>query len=184
MSSPFVFPTGSGAQALHGMGVQARREARELPASVLASILPLIPRITTETLHYDQVSSSIPDFWTSPEMRVPEFGDEGRSIVFVTMDGTSVGDDCVLTWHILRNGVTVANCQAQDLWDNLGTANPHQYGMWAGPASPGDRFSLNCGLGNGDLGMTGSSKDVTFSLTVIHYRQQAGPQDSKEAGNG
>lgn len=184
MSSPFVFPTGSGAQALHGMGVQARREAREIPASVLASILPLIPRISTLTLRYDMVSSAIPDFWTSQELRVPEYVDEGRSIVFASMDGTSVGTDCMLTWQILRNNVTVADCQAQDPWDNLGNDNPHQYGMWAGPADPGDRFSIRCGLGNGDLGMTGSSKDVTFALTIIHYRQQAGPQDSKEAGNG
>lgn len=184
MSSPFVFPIGSGAQALHGMGVQARREAKEIPASVLGSLMPLIPRITTLTLHFDQVSSTIPDFWISQELQVPEYRDEGRSIVFASMDGTSVGNESILTWQILRNGVTVAECIAQDPWDNLGSKNPHQYGMWAGPADPGDRFALRCGLGKGDLGMTGSSRDVTFALTAVHYRQQAGSQDGKEADNG
>lgn len=183
MSSPFFFPISSGAQALHGMGVQARREAKEIPASVLASLTPLIPHISSLTLHFDQVSSAIPNFWTSPELLVPKYGDEGRTIAFVSMDGTSVGNSLMLTWQILRNGITLADCHAQDPWDNLGSANPHQYGMWAGPAKPGDRYTLRCGLGNGDLGMTGSSKDVTFSLTAIHYRQQAGSQDSKEAGN-
>lgn len=184
MSGPFVFPTGSGTQALHGMGVQLRREARELPASVLASLAPLIPRINTLSLHFDQVSAAIPNIWTSPELQVPEYGDEGRSIVFVTMDGTSAGSEYVLTWQILRNGSTVAQCAAQDLWDALGSSDPHQYGMWSGPANPGDRFTLRCALGSGDAGMAGTSRDVTFTLTEVHYRQQAGYQDSKEAGNG
>lgn len=184
MSSPFVFPTGSGAQALHGMGVQSRRESRENRASVLASILPLIPRISTRTVQYGQVSTAIPNLWTSQELEVPEYGDEGKSIVFVSMDGTSLGSEFILTWQILRNGVTLAECRTQDLWDGLASTDPHQYGMWAGPADPGDKFSIRCGLGNGDQGMSGSSKDVTFSLTIIHYRQQAGSQDSKEAVDG
>ena len=180
MSGPFVFPTGSGAQALHGMGVQLRREERELPASVLASIMPLIPHISTLTLRYDQVSAAIPNIWTSSELSVPDYGDGGQSIVFVTMDGTSAGSDHMLTWQILRNGSAVAQCAAQDLWDALGSKTPHQYGMWSGPADPGDRFTLRCALGSGDVGMTGISKDVTFTMTDVHYRQQAGTQNTKE----
>ena len=182
-SSPFVFPQGTGEQALHTMAVQARREAKEIPASVNASLLPLIPRITTRTRKYPRVTAALPATWTSEELTVPDYADDGQSIVFVSMDGTSPDNERILTWQIQRNGVVVASCWAQNPWDNLASLNPHQYGMWAGPAVPGDRFTLRCGMGNGPVGMVGTTNDVTFTLTTIHYQQQAGTQNTKETNN-
>lgn len=179
-SSPFVFPQGSGGQAIHTMAVQARREAKEIPASVNASLLPIIPRITTLTRKYARVTATLPHIWNSEALAVPGDGDDGQSIVFVSMDGTSSDNSNILTWQILRNGVVVASCWAQNPWDNLASRTPHQYGMWAGLADPGDLFTLRCGLGNGDIGTVGATDDVTFTLTAIHYRQQAGTQNTKE----
>lgn len=185
MSGPFVFPTGSGAQALHGMGVQLRREARELPASVLASILPLIPRITTMTLSYDRVQTVLPGIWSSDALTVPVMGDGGQDIVFAAMQGQVDDDNHIHQIQIQRNDLVVAECPAQGLYSNLGVGkDARHFGMWAGPADPGDRFMLRAGQPDGDMGTVGVTKDVTFSLTVIHYRQQAGSQDFKEAGNG
>lgn len=185
MSGPFVFPNGSGAQALHGMGVQLRREARELPASVLASILPLIPRITTKTLRYDRVQTVLPGIWSSDALTVPVMADGGQDIVFVTMDGQVTNSSLINIFQILRNGLTVAQCQTQGMYGNMGVGDSaRHFGIWAGPADPGDRFTLRAGQSSGDVGTTAITSDVQCSMTVIHYRQQAGPQDSKEADNG
>lgn len=185
MSSPFVFPAGPGAQALHGIGVQSRRQARELPASVLDSILPLIPRITTMTLRYDRVQTVLPGIWSSDALTVPVMGDGGMDIVFVSMEGQVTDSSLINIFQILRSGQTIAQCQTQGMYGNMGVGDSaRHFGIWAGPASPGDQFTLRAGQSSGDPGTIAVTEHVQWSLTVIHYRQQAGSQDSKEAGNG
>lgn len=170
--SPFIFPHGNSVQALHGMGVQSRRAAKELPASVRDSLLPIIPVFSVQTKAYARVSAGIQDFWMSDVLSVPVSESGGRSISFVSMDGTSVGNELMLTWQIMRNDVVVCVCDTQNAFDGLGNGDaPHQYGIWAGPVEPGDRFRLRCGLGNGPAGSAGSSADVTFTLTSIRFRQ-------------
>lgn len=171
-SSPFLFPAGDGRQALHEMGVQSRRSQVEIPASVRASILPVIPVFAVQTKSYARVSAGIQDFWKSDVLSVPKAEDDGQSIAFVSMDGTSVGNDWMLTWQIMRNDVVVCVCDTQNPFDGLGNGNaPHQYGIWAGPVEPGDRFRLRCGLGNGPTGSTGTTTGVDFTLTSIRFRQ-------------
>lgn len=171
-SSPFVFPHGDGRQSLHGMGVQSRRAEREQPASMLAALLPIIPVFTVQTQTYGRVTGGIQDFWLSDTLSVLASDGDGKCIAFVSMDGTSVGNDWMLTWQIMRNDVVVCVCDTQNAFDGLGNGSaPHQYGIWAGPVSPGDQFRLRCGLGNGPAGSTGSSTNVAFTLTSIYFKQ-------------
>lgn len=70
-SSPFVFPHGDGCQSLHGMGVQSRQAEKEIPASVLESVKPLVP----EWKRAEQTGWVCPaglgrDPWRSPLVRV------------------------------------------------------------------------------------------------------------------
>lgn len=172
-SSPFNFPYGDGRQALHDMSVQARRAEKENPASVRESLLPLIPSFFVQTKTYKRVENQIPQIWQSDTFTVPDTKSEGFDIAFVSMDGTLHLEDPynLLAFQIMRNGQAVVQCEAQNLWDYLGSITPHQYGMWSGPVSPGDVFSLRAAQTSGDIGTKALSTDVMFSMTSIHFRQ-------------
>lgn len=169
-SSPFNFPGGD-MQSIHAMGVQSRRARKELPASVMQSLLPLIPAFNVQTRTYDRVDNRIPDIWLSDILTVPDPDVEGRDIAFVTMDGDCVGTNNILDYQIMRNGVCICQCGPQGAWDVLGTDNPHQYGMWAGLVKPGDEFCLRASMSSGDMGTLASSTNVTLALASIHFRQ-------------
>lgn len=171
-SSPFTFPHAGSMQALHEMGVQLRRSEKEIPASVRASLIPLIPVFTLQTRTYGLVENVIPDIWNSETLKVPFTDDAGFDLAFVSMDGTADGShDTMLYFQIMRNGLAVADCGVQGLWDVLGSDTPHQFGMWAGQVEPGDSFSLRAAQSNGDPGSKAVSTDVTLSLTGIHFTQ-------------
>lgn len=89
-SSPFNFPYGDGRQVLHDMSVQSRRAERELPASMLAALLPLIPE-TVETASgvWYCPGALGGTTWLSPEVQ-PSMP-EGRKfgIHFIEVSGTT-----------------------------------------------------------------------------------------------
>lgn len=172
-SSPFTFPHTGSMQSLHEMGVQVQRAEKENPASVRESLLPLIPSFSVQTKTYKRVENQIPQIWQSDTFTVPDTKSEGFDIAFVSMDGTLHLEDPynLLAFQIMRNGQAVVQCEAQNLWDFLGSITPHQYGMWSGPVSPGDVFSLRAAQTSGDIGTKALSTDVMFSMTSIHFRQ-------------
>ncbi|MCT6900905.1 MAG: hypothetical protein M3Z40_07645 [Bifidobacterium sp.] len=173
-SSPFMFPTGDGRQSLHDMSVQSRRAEREIPASVRDSLLPIIPRFTMQTKTYDRVDNKSPEIWRSDSISVPYPGSDGLDVAFAGMDGTAhLEDDTagLLSFQILRNGMVAVECGAQDLYDVFGSSTPHQYGMWAGPVSPGDVFFMRAAQTNGDDGLKALSTGVRFYVATIHFKQ-------------
>lgn len=174
-SSPFNFPYGDGRQVLHDMSVQSRRAERENPASVRDSLLPIIPRFTMQTKTYDRVDNKIPEKWQSDSISVPYPDSDGLDIAFAGMDATAHLENAdiigLLSFQILRNGVVAVQCGTQDLYDVFGSSTPHQYGMWAGPVSPGDVFSMRAAQTNGTDGFKALSTGVRFYVATVHFKQ-------------
>lgn len=104
-SSPFVFPHGDGRQALHGMGVQSSRAEKEIPASVLEAVRPLVP-VRTDTVSdvWTCPGSLGASVWRSPVVQpeMPEGRRFGIHFIEVT-GGTGVfrGTDSLPPWLLL-----------------------------------------------------------------------------------
>lgn len=90
-SSPFNFPHGDGRQVLHDMSVQSRRAEKEIPASVLDSLLPLVPERSKVTQGGWTCPAGLGvDPWRSPTVTAEM--PNGRKIGFQTIDVTGQSD--------------------------------------------------------------------------------------------